>query len=226
MDKELTITIDGPAGAGKSTVGKLLARHLGYRYLDTGAIYRALALKADRLGIAEKGEEDFKGLVSTTVISFRRSGEELHVIVDGEDVTDKIRTPRIGMLASRISAFPIVREGLLSIQREIGKNGGIVADGRDMGTVVFPRAEIKFYLDADHSERSRRRFLELKEAKSGLGLSEVQKDIQERDKQDMERKAAPLKPAEGAVVIDSTGMGIDEVVKSMLAVIEAAGSRN
>ena len=220
MAKKNIVTIDGPAGAGKSTVGILLAERLGYDYLDTGALYRAVAFRVSKRGISEAGEEPIARLASNLSIRVSRSSGEARVTEAGEDITDGIRSPEIGMLASKISAYPLVRKALLSIQRELGEKGGIVADGRDMGTVIFPDAAFKFYLDADPNERSKRRYLELKGKSREVRLSDVQQDMIMRDKQDTERKAAPLKPAADASVINSTHMSIREVIETMLAIIQ------
>jgi cytidylate kinase len=214
------VTIDGPAGAGKSTVGKLLAERLKYDYLDTGALYRALAFKAAEFEEREDIELRIPELVKNLNISIRCIQGQTRIYINEQDVTDQIRTPEIGMLASKISAYPSVRSALLSIQRELGKKGGIVADGRDMGTVVFPEADFKFYLDAVDSERSKRRYLELKQKNTEIDLNNVHKDMKLRDKQDMEREAAPLRPAQDAIIIDSTSMGINEVVERMLKMIK------
>ena len=219
MDKKKTITIDGPAGAGKSTVGKILAERLGYEYLDTGAIYRALAFRVLDSGTDELSEERIGIMAQGVSISLHRNTEGLRIFLDGCDITAFIRTPEIGMLASTISAYSAVRKALLIIQRELGRYGGIVADGRDMGTVVFPSAEHKFYLVADEAIRVGRRYLELRQKTDEIELSDVQEDIRKRDKQDQERQLAPLKPAPDAVFIDSTGMGIMEVVDKMLSFI-------
>ena len=219
-DRQMTVTIDGPAGAGKSTVGKLLARQLNYHYLDTGAIYRALALRVTELGLEGAADERIGALTREVSIVFRKEDEGLRIILDGRDVSDAIRTPDIGMLASRVSAIPAVREALLIVQRNIGRHGGIVAEGRDMGTVVFPEADVKFYLDADELERSKRRYLELKAKKEDVDLLSVHEDLRKRDLQDMSRAMAPLKPAEGAVIVDSTHMDVNEVVNRMLQYIE------
>ncbi len=222
--KKITITIDGPAGAGKSTVGKELARRLNMEYLDTGSLYRAIAFEVLRLGISAEDETGIAQLAEKTPVSiFSDRGQPL-VFVREIDVTNKIRTTEIGMLASKISAVPAVRRALLTIQRTIGSKGGIVADGRDMGTVVFPGADFKFYLDAATAERSRRRFLELKGKDVAADFDQIQTDIISRDKQDMGREASPLRPAEDAVFINSTNMKIEEVVEFMLEVIEKAES--
>ncbi|MBA4396692.1 MAG: (d)CMP kinase, partial [Syntrophus sp. (in: bacteria)] len=161
MEKRLLITIDGPAGSGKSTVSKLLAKKLSYLYLDTGALYRAVAHQAIRNGILATDAEAVAELCRRTKIRIDRVHERMRVFADSADVTEEIRTEPVGLLASTLSAMPVVRSSLLTIQRESGKNGGIIAEGRDMGTVVFPDADLKFFLDADDEERARRRYREL-----------------------------------------------------------------
>lgn len=219
QEKRKTITIDGPAGAGKSTVGKLLAERLLYDYLDTGAIYRALALRVAELGIDKENEKQVADLAACLRVSISRIGSDMHIFLGERDVTHAIRIPEIGMLASGISAQPGVRKALLAVQRELGANGGIVAEGRDMGTVVFPGADFKFYLDADDSERSKRRYLELRQKNVATDLGTVHAEITQRDRQDMERKAAPLRPALDAYIIDSTKMNVQEVVEKMLSIV-------
>lgn len=213
------ITIDGPAGSGKSTVSRLLAKKLSYLYLDTGALYRAVAWQAIRNGISATDEEAVAELCRQTEIRFRRVDDVLKVFVDAEDVTEKIRTEPVGLLASTLSAMPVVRSSLLRIQRESGKNGGIVAEGRDMGTVVFPDADLKFFLDADVEERVRRRYMELVMRGEKVDYQSLKKDLLCRDRQDRERAVAPLKVPEGAIIVDSTRLSIDAVVKAMLAAI-------
>ena len=218
--KRLVITIDGPAGAGKSTVSKILAGRLSYLYLDTGAIYRAFALKVVEAGISADDEKQLSGLCEKVEVSLKILDGNFKIIVDDEDVTQKIRTQKTGMLASRVSGVPVVRKFLLSLQRETGKDGGIVAEGRDMGTVVFPDADFKFFLDANLDERSRRRFAELMERREDIDFGEVKKDLMVRDRQDSERRMAPLKPADDSVIIDSTDMGIMDVVERMMRIIK------
>jgi cytidylate kinase len=219
LKKGLLITIDGPAGSGKSTVSRLLAKKLSYLYLDTGALYRAVAWQAIRNGISATDEEAVAELCRQTEIRFRRVDDVLKVFVDAEDVTEKIRTEPVGLLASTLSAMPVVRSSLLRIQRESGKNGGIVAEGRDMGTVVFPDADLKFFLDADVEERVRRRYMELVMRGEKVDYQSLKKDLLCRDRQDRERAVAPLKVPEGAIIVDSTRLSIDAVVKAMLAAI-------
>jgi cytidylate kinase len=211
MLEKLVITIDGPAGAGKSTAGKALAARLSYTYLDTGALYRAFAYQAKKEGISLYDDEGLLAMGQRVNIHLQNKHDKLAVFVDGEEVTDYIRTEEISLLASTVSTRPCVRQVLLALQREAAKDGGIVAEGRDMGTVVFPDADCKFFLDASIAERAKRRFLEL-EAKSGCcDYEQVEKDLLARDRQDRERSIAPLRPAPDAIIIDSTGMTIGEV---------------
>ena len=220
VNHQLVVTIDGPAGSGKSTVGKALAEKISYVYLDTGALYRAVAYRAHNEKIMPGDGAHLSKLCNEIVISLETRDGGLRIIIDGDDVTDKIRTEEIGLLASRISAVPIVRESLLSIQREVGSTGGIVAEGRDMGTVVFPRADIKFYLVADVIERSRRRYDELIERGESVDFEEIYRGLLVRDEQDSGRSIAPLRAAEDAVIIDTTYRSIDEVVDTMKRIIE------
>lgn len=213
------ITIDGPAGSGKSTVSRLLAKKLSYLYLDTGALYRAVAYLAIRNGISATDEEGVAELCRRTEIRLHRIDDVLKVFVDAQDVTEKIRTEPVGLLASTLSAMPVVRSSLLTIQRESGKKGGIIAEGRDMGTVVFPDADLKFFLDADVEERARRRYMELVVRGEKVDYPSLKKNLLCRDRQDRERAVAPLKVPEGAIMVDSTRLSIDAVVKAMLAAI-------
>lgn len=213
------ITIDGPAGAGKSTVSKALADRLHYLYLDTGALYRGLAYKAQTNKINLHDPDELANLCSTTNITLKNIDGKMAVFVDGEDVGGRIRTEEVGLAASTISAFPVVRQKLLSLQREVGAQGGVVAEGRDMGSVVFPDAEFKFFLDAKREERVRRRHVELVEKNGSAGLAAVSKDLQARDDQDSQRKIAPLTAAPDAVIIDSTHMDVAQVVEEILKYI-------
>jgi len=216
MARKMIITIDGPAGAGKSTVSKLLARKLGYIYLDTGALYRALAYKALKVQIGLDNIIDLENLCSSTNIVLKNINGQMKVYVDGEDVGDKIRTEAVGLTASKISAFAVVRQRLLYLQKEAGARGGIVAEGRDMGSIVFPDADYKFYLDADISERIKRRHQELLAKGSSSELQAIKKDMIIRDRQDSEREIAPLKPISGSIVIDSTRLSVTEVVEQII----------
>ena len=216
MGKKKIITIDGPAGAGKSTVSKALAKKLGYIYLDTGALYRALAHKALSAKISLEDTEALAKLCSGTKVSLKNIGGKMLVLVDGEDVGNKIRTEEVGLAASRISAFAVVRESLLNLQREAALKGGIIAEGRDMGSIVFPHADCKFYLDANVEERTKRRYNELLAKGAGAEYRGIQKDMMARDDQDSQRKIAPLKASADAIIIDSTGLSVDGVVEKII----------
>jgi cytidylate kinase len=219
MRKKPIITIDGPAGAGKSTISKLLADWLSFIYLDTGALYRAVAYYLTRKGFPGKKEE-LTELCRSMHVELNDQAGHLHVFVDGEDVTMKIRTEEIGLLASQISAIPLVREVLLSVQRDMASDGGVVAEVRDMGTVVFSDAEIKFFLDASVQERAGRRYHELLGKGDGVSLQDIENDLLLRDRQDRERPIAPLIVPPDALRIDSTDKTISEVVDIMKSVIE------
>jgi len=217
--KPLIITIDGPSGAGKTTVSKLLAHGLGYSYIDTGALYRGVALKAMSAGLSPDDDAGLENMLSSLKMKFVSGEKGLRLISNDSDITDKIRTPEISMFASAASARPVVRNFLLDLQRDLGRNKGVVFEGRDMGTVVFPDADVKFYLDASHKTRSLRRYQELKSETSQI-LQDVEKDIKRRDNNDSARDLAPLRPAEDAVIIDSTHLSARDVVDRMLNVIE------
>jgi cytidylate kinase len=225
LTKKYVVTVDGPAGSGKSTVGRLLAKRLSYVYLDTGALYRAMALKIRMAGVFPDSREKIALLCRSTEIVLRECDGTTRILLDGEDVTERIRTPEISMLASTISALPEVRASLLSVQRDSVRDGGVVAEGRDMGTVVFPGADVKFFLTASAGERGRRRWLELKDRGHEVSLEEVLKDVVQRDRQDSERELAPLRPSDDGVLIDSTGKGIDEVVEEMLGAVRGKSSK-
>jgi cytidylate kinase len=218
--KKLLITIDGPAGAGKTTVSRMLAKRLGYRYIDTGALYRGVAHAVREKGVSiEDGPELAALLGGLTLNVVHEPGKGLRLLSNGVDITDRIRTPEITMLASDVSARPMVREFLLGSQRSLGKEKGAVFEGRDMGTVVFPNADVKFFLDASQETRAMRRFKELNE-ENAQSLSDVALHMRKRDKQDSERSVAPLRPAPDAVMIDSSQMTVDDVVDHMLSRIQ------
>jgi len=221
--KALLITIDGPSGAGKTTVSRRLAERLGYTYVDTGALYRAVALVALSEGCAPDDDARLAKICRHLVLGFENSskGPRLYatcllVGMDGDDITERIRTPEIAMFASAVSARSVVREYLLGVQREMGKGGCVVFEGRDMGTVVFPKADIKFYLDADLDTRALRRYEELAARHAGAGLPEVREAMKKRDEDDSGRAIAPLRPAHDAIRIDSMCLEIEQVVEAML----------
>jgi cytidylate kinase len=222
----MIITIDGPAGAGKSTVSKALAEKLGFIYLDTGALYRALAYKAIKIKITPDDVVSLENLCNNTSIVLEKVRDRMNVYVDGEDIGDKIRTEEVGLIASKISAFAVVRRKLLHLQREAAARGSIVAEGRDMGSVVFPHAQYKFYLDAAVEERIKRRHKEIL-GKSGLSdIQAIQKDMHIRDRQDSEREIAPLKPTADSIIIDSTGLTVAEVVDKIILLLSPGQADN
>ena len=220
MDRDTIVTIDGPTGAGKSTVGKLLAERIGYTYLDTGAMYRVVALETKRSGIDPEAETALADLCSRIDISFKRESG-MRVYSSGRDVTEEIRTPEISMLASRVSAKACVREALVRMQRACGRQGKIVADGRDAGTVIFPAARFKFFLDAAPDVRSQRRYKELIDKNLKVDYSDVHREMLQRDQDDSSRSIAPLKPAADAVIINTTRMTIEDVVQELVQAIDA-----
>lgn len=222
MTAGITLAIDGPAGAGKSTVAKIVARSLGYRLVDTGAIYRAVALLAQRRGIAWDDDAGLGPIVSDLDIDFAFVGEVNHVHVHGEDVSEAIRTPEISRGASEVSARPVVRQGLLGLQRKLAGAGGVVLEGRDIGTVVCPQAEVKIFLDADPVERARRRYEELRAKGLQEPFEQVKDQLMERDSRDTGRELAPLRAADDALRLDSTRMSLAEVVARVVAAVHRA----
>jgi cytidylate kinase len=214
--KKLLITIDGPAGAGKSTVSRALADRLGYRYIDTGALYRGVALAVKTRGVDPANDADLEKLCRELKLDFVLHTGGGRLVLNGEDISGQIRTPEITMLASTVSARPVVRAYLLDLQRNMGQEKAAVFEGRDMGTVVFPDADVKFFLEASHKTRAQRRFEELK-SKTSQTLEEVEREMRQRDQNDSTRDVAPLKPAQDAVIIDSTDLNVDQVVEVMLA---------
>ena len=213
------IAIDGPSGAGKSTAGRALAERLGYTFVDTGAMYRALALKALQSGIPLDSEADLFDLARDTRIELVSGGRA--VFLDGRDVTPLIRTREVSVASSRISQQPAVRRDMVARQRALGAEGGIVLDGRDIGTAVFPDAEVKFFLDADPTRRAQRRHVELSAAGSDSDLGSVERDLRARDEADSNRKDSPLVRAEDAIYLDTTTLIPAEVVERMYAAIES-----
>lgn len=220
--KKLLITIDGPAGAGKTTVSRTLADRLGYRYIDTGALYRGVAYEVKSQGVNPESETELADLCRRLQLVFKTAAKGLRLYSGETDISDRIRTPEISMLASSVSAFAVVREYLLDVQRDIGRRKEAVFEGRDMGTVVFPAADVKFFLNASLTTRALRRYEELK-SESDQSLDTVEKDMQRRDTLDSTRSLAPLKPADDAIVIDSSDLSIQEVVDRMLSHISEKG---
>ena len=216
----INVAIDGPAGAGKSTVARGAAKELGYIYVDTGALYRTVALAAQRKNILGD-EEKIAGMLSsiTVELKFDDNGEQ-KVYLNSEDVSSLIRTPEISMAASSVSQIPAVREFLLELQRSIARNNNVIMDGRDIGTVVLPNADVKIFLFASPECRAERRYKELIEKGEDVRYEDVLKDVNDRDYQDSHRKIAPLKPSEESVMADTTGKALPESIEMVVSVIK------
>jgi len=215
----LVVAIDGPSGAGKSTAGRAVADRLGYVFLDTGAMYRALALAALREGIPLDDAPSLAALAGRVRLDLQPGGA---VILDGEDVTSALRTQEVGAAASRVSVHPSVRRHMVARQREMGQAGGVVMDGRDIGTAVFPDADVKFYVDAHPRQRAMRRHEELAQRGLPSDLDTIEREIRERDHADSTRAESPLTRAADAIHLDTTARGLSEVVRRMLAAVEVA----
>lgn len=207
------VTIDGPGGAGKGTISRMIAVHMGWHLLDSGALYRLTALAALRKGVAVDDARALSEQAQNLDVVFAVENGAMQILLEGDDVTQAIRSEGVGSAASQVAALPPVREALLQRQRDFRQAPGLVADGRDMGTVVFPDASLKIYLTASAEERARRRLLQLQQAGEDARLSTLLKEIQARDARDMQRAVAPLKPAEDAVELDTTQLDIPEVVE-------------
>lgn len=223
--KEPIITIDGASGTGKGVVSQLVAKQLGWKLLDSGALYRVLALAAQKHGVPLENEKALEVLAKHLDVQFIASGASMppSIVLEGQDVSETIRTEKMGNAASKVGILPTVRAALLSRQQAFREAPGLVADGRDMGTVVFPDAEVKIFLTASAEERARRRFQQLKEKGIDVNLGDLVKELRERDIRDQERPIAPLKPAADAICIDTDGLTIEQVVAEIMSVVEKAG---
>ena len=215
----ISVAIDGPSGAGKSTVARAAAARLGYVYVDTGAMYRAIGLAVCRRGISG---DDTAGIVATlpaVELAIRYEDGVQHILLCGEDVSDAIRTPEIAQYASKVSAVPEVRQFLLETQRNMAKNGNVLMDGRDIGTVILPDAPVKIFLTASDEARAQRRYLELREKGQDITLDQVLRDIRQRDLQDSTRAVAPLRQADDAVLLDTSDMTLAQSIEAVLRII-------
>lgn len=225
-EKQSIVTIDGPSGVGKSTVSRRVAAALGYTYLDTGAMYRAVGLALHRANIDDddhKAVDDVLNSIDIQLVPPKTADGDVGVILSGEDISEQIRTPEVSMLASRSSAIPAVRSRLTRMQQQIGDVGRIVAEGRDTGTVVFPEAAYKFYLDGDPQERAKRRVEQLRRQGNEADEKEILKLLNRRDENDTNRTIAPLKKAKDATSIDTTNLTIDQVVSTIVARVQKTG---
>lgn len=221
MKKGLIIAIDGPAASGKSTTAQFLAEKLGYVYIDTGAMYRACALKAKKMGIDINDEESIRELLDNIDIRIENHHSKNRIFLDGEDVSEDIRADDISALASAISAIPAVRYKMVELQRKMGEKGGVILDGRDIGTFVFPSAEVKFFLTASPEIRAKRRWLELQQKGINKDFSEVLADLVKRDNNDSQRALAPLKKADDAIEVDTSNMTIEEQTDYLYQIIRS-----
>lgn len=218
--KVINVAIDGPAGAGKSTVSRAAAKEIGYIYVDTGALYRAVGVNALRIGADTKNAEQVAASLSGISVDLAFENGEQRVLLNGEDVSLEIRTPQASMAASDVSAVPQVRDFLFDLQKNIAAANNCIMDGRDIGTVVLPDAKVKIFLTADDEERAMRRYKELKEKGSNVSFQEVLDDLRVRDYNDSHREIAPLKPAEDSVTVNTTGMNLEESVEKIVSIIK------
>ncbi len=215
-DRVPVLTIDGPSGAGKGAVSATVARALGWNVLDSGAVYRAVALAALERGVDSSDETGLVALARRLPLAFRAGGDGIDVLLDGREIGNALRTEAVSVMASRVASLGPVRDALLALQRDCRKSPGLVADGRDMGTVVFPDAALKVFLEAGVEERAKRRHKQLKEKGESVTLSRLLRDMQARDRRDRERTVAPTVPAPDAVVVDSTHLSLEQVVERVL----------
>ena len=216
----ISIAIDGPSGAGKSTLARALSEKLGYLYLDTGAIYRTVALSVMKKGASVKDEETVVSLIPSINIEIKHIEGKQHMYIDSEDVTDKIRTNEISANASAVSAIPKIREFLLELQRDYARKNNVIMDGRDIGTVILPNATVKFFMTASNDARAIRRHKELCEKGEAITLDEVKRTMAERDKNDSTRKVAPAIPADDAIMLDNSGT-FEETIEKALEIIRS-----
>lgn len=216
----ISVAIDGPAGAGKSTVAKMVAQRLGFIYVDTGALYRTLGLYAKLIGVDINKPEELDGLLNSVKLELKFIDSEQRVFLNGEDVSDKIRTPEMGALASKISAIPRVREYLLDMQRKLAEKNNVIMDGRDIGTVVLPNADVKIFLTASPECRAKRRQLDFERKGEIVDYNEVLQLIIKRDHQDSSRKIAPLKPAVDSIIVDTSGLSLEQSIDKVVSIVE------
>lgn len=215
----ISVAIDGPAGAGKSSLARAAAKELGFIYVDTGALYRTLGLKLIRTNTSVEDILLVEQMLKTTKVEIKFVDNEQRVFLDGEDVTSLIRTPEVSMTASKVSAIPAVRAYLLEMQRSLAKSNNVLMDGRDIGTVVLPNATVKIFLTASVEERAKRRYKELVEKGSNVTFDDVYADIEKRDYADSHREIAPLKPADDSKIVDTTGLSIEESLNLLLKTV-------
>lgn len=216
----ISVAIDGPAGAGKSTIAKMAAKRLNFIYVDTGALYRTLGYGANTGGVDIHNEAELESYLENSRVELKFIDGEQRVFLNGEDVSDKIRTPQMGTAASEISAIPMVRDYLLDMQRDIAKTNNVIMDGRDIGTVVLPNAEVKIFLTASPECRAKRRLEDFRQKGELVDFDEVLKLIVERDYQDSHRETAPLKAAEDSVIVDTSDLNLEQSVERIISIIE------
>lgn len=226
MNTTPVITVDGPSGAGKGTLCALLTNALGWHFLDSGALYRLTGLAAHNHGVALDNEEAISVIAEHLDVQFQHQDGKVTILLEGDDASDQIRTEEVGSLASKVAPLPSVRNALLARQRAFREAPGLIADGRDMGTVVFPDAQLKLYLTASPEERAKRRYLQLKEKGQDVSIPRLAEEIRLRDERDMNRTVAPLRPAEDAIILDSTDLSIEQVFDQVMTKVRELGLNN